>query len=133
MPKVRSPFRFFDTTARYPAQNQASCTVLPVSDMRARKRTADVFGKRYGEVLLVHIGDAEPSCEGESDGTLTIGAPIPFSDICPQVDGVSTEVIWEHNQGGESDEEIGNGVGLSTAAVYWALAYELDTRSGRAA
>ncbi|WP_158544862.1 DUF433 domain-containing protein [Blastococcus sp. TF02-09] len=51
----------------------------------------------------------------------------------PQVGGVSTEVIWEHNRAGESDEEIAEAFDLSTAQVWGALAYELDSRVKRAA
>lgn len=51
----------------------------------------------------------------------------------PQVAGISTEVIWEHKTAGESDEEIAEDFGLTESQVYWALAYEADSRTRRAA
>ncbi len=51
----------------------------------------------------------------------------------PNVGGVSTEVIWEHNRAGESDEEIADDFGLTEAQVWWALSYEQASRAKRAA
>lgn len=51
----------------------------------------------------------------------------------PQIAGISTEVIWEHKTAGESDEEIAEDFGLTEGQVYWALAYEADSRTSRAA
>jgi uncharacterized protein (DUF433 family) len=51
----------------------------------------------------------------------------------PQVGGVSTEVIWQHNRAGEGDEEIAEGFGLTQEQVWGALAYELGSRANRAA
>lgn len=51
----------------------------------------------------------------------------------PQVAGISTEVIWEHRSAGESDEEIAESFDLTEGQVYWALAYESDSRSHRVA
>ena len=42
----------------------------------------------------------------------------------PAVKGVSTEIVWEHEQAGESIDEIANSFGLQVADVRWALAYE---------
>jgi uncharacterized protein (DUF433 family) len=42
----------------------------------------------------------------------------------PSVNGISTEVIWEHEQAGEIPEEIAGEFGLSDDDVRWALAYE---------
>lgn len=47
----------------------------------------------------------------------------------PQVGGVSTETIWEHSGGGETDDEIATAFDLSTSEVRWALAYENSVRS----
>ena len=47
----------------------------------------------------------------------------------PTVRGISTETIWEHLDGGESETEIAEAFGLSSADVGWALAYELPQRS----
>jgi uncharacterized protein (DUF433 family) len=42
----------------------------------------------------------------------------------PAVVGVSTEIIWEHDQAGEGIAEIAEAFDLSTADVQWALSYE---------
>ncbi len=47
----------------------------------------------------------------------------------PAVGGVSTEVIWEHADSGEGEQEIAEGFGLSVADVRWALSYETPLRS----
>ena len=51
----------------------------------------------------------------------------------PQVGGVSTETIWEHNRAGETEEEIAAAFDLAETQVFAALAYELGSRSQRAA
>lgn len=47
----------------------------------------------------------------------------------PSVSGISTEVIWEHDQAGEGVEEIANAFGLTVVEVRWALAYETSARA----
>lgn len=47
----------------------------------------------------------------------------------PAVHGISTEVIWEHSDAGEDDEEIAQAFDLSLADVAWALAYEKPRRA----
>jgi len=47
----------------------------------------------------------------------------------PAVSGISTEVIWEHDQAGEDVEEIAEAFGLTMVEVRWALAYETSARA----
>jgi uncharacterized protein (DUF433 family) len=47
----------------------------------------------------------------------------------PSVGGVSTETIWEHYDGGETDDEIAKDFDLDVSDVRWALAYENSVRS----
>jgi uncharacterized protein (DUF433 family) len=47
----------------------------------------------------------------------------------PAVSGISTEVIWEHDQAGEDVEEIAEAFGLTVVEVRWALAYETSARA----
>jgi uncharacterized protein (DUF433 family) len=47
----------------------------------------------------------------------------------PAVSGISTEVIWEHDQAGEGVEEIADAFGLTVVEVRWALAYETSARA----
>ncbi len=47
----------------------------------------------------------------------------------PAVGGVSTDVIWEHDQAGEDLDEIAQAFGLTHDDVSWALAYEISVRA----
>lgn len=49
----------------------------------------------------------------------------------PSVGGISTEVLWEHADGGEDEDEdeIAETFALSLADVRWALAYETANRA----
>jgi uncharacterized protein (DUF433 family) len=47
----------------------------------------------------------------------------------PAVRGISTEVLWEHEDSGESVEEIAEAFALSARDVRWALAYENSLRA----
>jgi uncharacterized protein (DUF433 family) len=47
----------------------------------------------------------------------------------PAVAGVSTEALWEHEQVGETTEDIANEFDLSPEAVRWAIAYEQSARA----
>lgn len=47
----------------------------------------------------------------------------------PAVRGVSTEVLWEHDQAGESVEEIAGEFDVPSDSVRWALAYETSARA----
>jgi uncharacterized protein (DUF433 family) len=47
----------------------------------------------------------------------------------PAVGGISTEVLWEHENAGESVEEIAEAFTLTARDVRWALAYENSLRA----
>lgn len=47
----------------------------------------------------------------------------------PAVGGISTEVIWEHTEAGESPDEVAEAFGLDVADVNWALSYEIPNRT----
>jgi uncharacterized protein (DUF433 family) len=47
----------------------------------------------------------------------------------PAIQGISTEVLWEHAEAGEDLGEVAEVFGLSVGAVRWALAYETTTRA----
>ncbi len=51
----------------------------------------------------------------------------------PAIGGISTEVIVEHLDGGEDEEEVAEQFGLSLNDVRWARAYELSRRTPSAA
>ncbi|HEX6388591.1 MAG TPA: DUF433 domain-containing protein [Solirubrobacteraceae bacterium] len=47
----------------------------------------------------------------------------------PTVSGISTEVLWEHDEAGESVEEIAHAFDLRPRDVRWALSYENSLRA----
>lgn len=47
----------------------------------------------------------------------------------PAIKGISTQVVWEHDQAGEDIYEIAEAFGLTDADVRWALNYESSTRA----
>lgn len=47
----------------------------------------------------------------------------------PAIKGISTEVLWEHDQAGEDVDEIAESFGLDPGEVRWALAYETSARA----
>jgi uncharacterized protein (DUF433 family) len=47
----------------------------------------------------------------------------------PAVDGISTEVLWEHDDQGETVIEIATAFGLRPEQVHGALAYENALRA----
>jgi uncharacterized protein (DUF433 family) len=47
----------------------------------------------------------------------------------PSVNGISTDVIWEHEQAGEDNQEIAIAFDLDVDDVRWALAYEYSVRA----
>lgn len=47
----------------------------------------------------------------------------------PAVKGISTEVLWEQTEAGESTEEVADAYDLSVGEVRWAIAYESAARA----
>lgn len=47
----------------------------------------------------------------------------------PNVSGISTEVLWEHDEAGESVAEISDAFDVSEKEVRWALAFENSLRA----
>ena len=63
----------------------------------------------------------------DQDSVVLIDPAVRFGR--PAVGGISTEVIWEHSQDGEDDDEIAEVYGLTPRDVAWALAYEKPRRA----
>ncbi len=47
----------------------------------------------------------------------------------PAIGGVSTEVLWEHSEAGETEQDIAGEFELPVASVRWGLAYETSART----
>ncbi len=46
----------------------------------------------------------------------------------PAIKGISTEIVWEHDDAGEDIDEVAEAFNLTPADVRWALAYETSQR-----
>jgi len=47
----------------------------------------------------------------------------------PSIGGISTEILWEHAESGESVDESAAAFGIDVQDVHWALAYETSLRA----
>jgi len=63
----------------------------------------------------------------ENDSPVRIAPTQRFGK--PQVNGISTEVLWEHVEAGEDEHEVAEAFGLELGDVRWALSYELSMHS----
>ena len=63
----------------------------------------------------------------DEDSAVLIDPSVRFGR--PAVSGISTEVIWEHSEDGEDDDEIAQVFSLTPRDVAWALAYEKPRRA----
>jgi uncharacterized protein (DUF433 family) len=63
----------------------------------------------------------------DQDSVVLIDPTVRFGR--PAVGGISTEVIWEHSEDGEDDDEIAEVYGLTPREVARALAYEKPRRA----
>lgn len=128
----RRPFVTSGRALMMDAQRQADLPgdwwlVAEASDQLTLLSTADAF---YRRVIWDDDVAGGWRVAGE-DSPVLIDPEVRFGR--PQVAGISTEVLWEHNRAGEGDDEIAQAFGLGEAEVHWALAYELGNRTPRAA
>ncbi len=75
-------------------------------------------------------GDGLPSAwcpHSEPDSPVFMDPMLRFGR--PAVDGISTEVLWEHDDQGETVIEIATAFGLRPEQVHGALAYENALRA----
>lgn len=63
----------------------------------------------------------------EPDSTVCMQPTLRFGK--PAVSGISTEVIWEHADAGEDEDEIAESFDLDLSDVRWALSYETARRA----
>ncbi len=68
---------------------------------------------------------------GDPESTVRIEPDVRFGK--PAVGGVSTEVVWEQSESGESVDDLAEIFGLATNDVRWALAYESSQQAHTAA
>lgn len=102
-----------------------------VSDVRGQLSllpAADAFFRR---VVWEHDVAAGWRVAADAESPVVVTPERRFGR--PSIAGVSTEVIWEHHEADEGDDEIADAFGLSAADIDWALSYERAARARRAA
>ena len=93
------------------------------------------------QLLLTYPAQSFYERVGWSGGTATTWRPHddPASPVRidpdmrfgkPAIGGISTEVIWEHLDGGEDEHYVADAFDLSLTEVRWAMAYESGLRDG---
>ncbi|GAA0963067.1 DUF433 domain-containing protein [Actinocorallia libanotica] len=113
----------------YEAQGEAGldpefCLVAAASDQLVLLPASQAFLDRveWEDDLA-----AEWRPDANQESTVRVNPKIRFGR--PSVNGVSTEVIWEHDQDGEDTETIAATFQLTSSDVHWALAYENSRRA----
>ncbi len=80
-----------------------------------------VFRTRHGDrVTTWTVTGSEPEL------TCTDAMLVRFG--LPAIGGVRTEILWEHSESGETEEDIASEFDLPVSSVRWALAYETSAR-----
>jgi len=140
--KVRLPQESFDVP--YPLADQRPYVTGRELVLQAQE-TAQLPGEFWlvtvagGQLLLTSPSESflrRARWEGDTatgwrphdeDSAVLIDPSVRFGR--PAVGGISTEVIWEHSEDGEDDDEIAEVFSLTPRDVAWALAYEKPRRA----
>jgi uncharacterized protein (DUF433 family) len=99
------------------------CLVAEVRGQLVLTSAADAFVRRVtweGDVAAQWRPHDDPRSPVRMNPSVRFGRPA--------VQGVSTEALWEHDQAGESVEEIAEEFAIPADCVRWALAYETSAR-----
>lgn len=99
-----------------------------VTDVRGQLRLLPEAEEFYGRVRWE--GDLANGWRphNDPDSPVLISPELRFG--LPAVSGIRTEIIWEHADAGEDEEEIAADYELSLSDVRWALSYETARRAG---
>jgi uncharacterized protein (DUF433 family) len=100
------------------------CLVAEVQGQYVLTSPADSFVRR-----VTWEGDtaAEFRPHNDPQSPVRMNPDIRFGR--PAIAGIATEAFWEHEQAGESVEEIAEEFSVAPDAVLWALAYETSARA----
>jgi uncharacterized protein (DUF433 family) len=74
------------------------------------------------------LGDAAAAWRPHDDPRSPVRVAPDVRSGRPAVGGISTEVLWEHVEGGEDLDEVAVAFGVCIDDVRWALAYETSVR-----
>jgi uncharacterized protein (DUF433 family) len=100
------------------------CLVATVRGQYVLTPAADSFYKR-----VTWEGDTAAAWRPHDDPLSPILMRPGVRSGRPAVKGISTEILWEHEQAGETISEIAEEYGLADEDVRWAIAYETSARA----
>jgi len=111
------------------AQNESGldadfCLIALVRDQPVLTAAADSFVQRVtwaDDIASVYRPHDDRQSPVRIDPAVRFGLPA--------VGGIRTEVVWEHSEAGETDEDIADEFGMPVESVRWALAYETSARA----
>ena len=93
--------------------------VAEVSNQYVLSAAASDF---FGRVTWAGNDPASWRPDDRPDSPVVIDPEVRFGK--PSVGGISTSVLWEQFEGGETNEDLASTYGLSPEQVQWALGYE---------
>jgi uncharacterized protein (DUF433 family) len=100
------------------------CLVATVRGQYVLTPAADAFYKR-----VTWEGDEAAAWRPHDDPQSPVLMRPGLRSGRPAVNGISTEVLWEHERAGETAGDIADDFGLAESDVRWALAYETSVRA----
>jgi uncharacterized protein (DUF433 family) len=111
------------------AQNESGleadfCLIALVRDQPVLTSVADSFVQR-----VTWDGDLAAEWRPHDDRLSPVRMDPKVRFGFPAVDGIRTEILWEHSESGETEEDIASEFDLLVASVRWALAYETSSRA----
>lgn len=98
--------------------------VAPVRDQLLLLPASDAFVRR-----VTWEGDAAVGWHPHEDQASPVRIDPELRHGRPAVGGVSTSVVWEHDEAGEDHDDIAEDFGLTVDQVRWALAFETSLRA----
>jgi uncharacterized protein (DUF433 family) len=100
------------------------CLIALVRDQPVLTSVADSFVQR-----VTWDGDLAAGWRPHNDQLSPVRMNPKVRFGLPAIGGVRTEILWEHSESGETDEDIAAEFDISVDSVRWALAYETSARA----
>lgn len=100
------------------------CLVATIRGQYVLTPAAESFYRR-----VTWVGDTAAAWRPHNDPESPVRMRPGMRAGRPAVGGISTEVLWEHEQAGETVSDIAGDFGLTDEDVRWGLAYETSARA----
>jgi len=100
------------------------CLIALVRDQPVLTSVADSFVQR-----VTWDGDLAAEWRPHNDQLSPVRMDPKVRFGLPAIGGVRTEILWEHSESGETDEDIAAEFDMPVDSVRWALAYETSARA----